>query len=410
VKELVELLAHEFKFDLVAVRLIQDDGSLLLLSEQSSLKPEYHLNRKIDPSEDFYIAELLSSRRPQFANDTRNLVKRSDSAATPVSTFAAFAHIPLVGDEEPLGVLSVYSLSIVGLFTEELLNLLSSLAGQLALAVKLVDEREAHEHEKTAKDAALLKNAAVAREMEIAKHIQLSLLPESPPVIQGIQLATLSVSADHIGGDYYDFFVNDNRLIDAVIADVSGHNVGAALIMVETRSVLRAQVNINNTPATILSNLNDLLMNDLTRAELFISMFYVKYDTATQWLTYSNAGHNQPLLYQISEGKCLTLDADGMIIGVKENIFFENRSILLNVGDILLLYTDGVTEATSDDGELFGIERLGRILAEVHEEPLQNIIDHIYREVIRFSDQKPLSDDVSMVALRIEQSVFDQED
>lgn len=410
VKELLELLANEFKFDLVTVRLIQKDGSLLLLSERSSLPAQYHLSQKIDPVDDYYIGELLATKSPQFANDTRNLIKRSDSAATPVDSFAAFAHIPLVGDEEPLGVLSVYSLSIVGLFTEELLNLLSSLAGQLALAVKLVDEREAREHEKSAKDAALLKNAAVAHEMEIAKQIQLSLLPDSPPALQGIQIATLSVSADHVGGDYYDFFVSDDRLIDAVIADVSGHNVGAALIMVETRSVLRAQVNINNTPATILSNLNNLLMNDLTRAELFISMFYVKYDTATQWLTYSNAGHNQPLLYQSSEGKCQTLDADGMIIGVKEDVYFENRSIMLNAGDILLLYTDGVTEALTDDGEMFGIERLGEILAETHEEPLQNIIDHIYREVIRFSDDKPLSDDVSMVALRIEQSIFDQED
>jgi sigma-B regulation protein RsbU (phosphoserine phosphatase) len=151
-------------------------------------------------------------------------------------------------------------------------------------------------------------------------------------------------------------------------------------------------------------------MIDLTRAELFISMFYIKYDTATQWLTYSNAGHNQPLLYQISESKCQYLDAEGMIIGVKENVLFENRSIMLNAGDILLLYTDGVTEASAENGEMFGIERLEQILATTHEEPLQNIIEYIYREVLNFSGQKPLSDDITMVALRIEQSVFDQQD
>jgi len=410
VDELLELLMREFKFDLVTVRLIEHDGSLLLLSEQRSTAVALQLRSKINPADDFYISELLSTRRPQFANDTGNLIKRNDSAVTPVDTFAAFAHIPLVGDEEPLGVLSVYSLSIVGLFTEELLNLLSSLAGQLALAVKLVAEREAREIEKSAKDAALLKNAAVVHEMEIAKQIQLSLLPESPPLLPGIQIAAMSLSADHVGGDYYDFFVSDNRLIDAVIADVSGHNVGAALIMVETRSVLRAQVNINSTPATILSNINNLLMTDLTRAELFISMFYVKYDTATQWLTYANAGHNKPLLYQSPTGKCQSLDAEGMIIGVKEDVLFENRSILLHSGDILLLYTDGVTEASTDDGEMFGMERLENILAEIHEEPLQNILDFIYREVIRFSGGKPLTDDVSMVALRIEPAVFNQQD
>jgi sigma-B regulation protein RsbU (phosphoserine phosphatase) len=180
--------------------------------------------------------------------------------------------------------------------------------------------------------------------------------------------------------------------------------------MVETRSVLRAQVNINSTPALILSKLNNLLLSDLTRAELFISMFYIKYDTATQWLTYSNAGHNNPLLYQISEGQCQILDAEGMIIGVKDGVIFEDKSIMLNAGDILLLYTDGVTEAAADDGEMFGIERLGTILAEYHHEPIQQIIDHIYREVISFSGGKPLTDDVSMVAFRVEQSVFDQQD
>ncbi len=402
VKELLELLAHEFKFDLVAVRLLEDDGSLTLLSELSSPPEAYQLVNKINPADDFYITELLSSGRPEFSNDTSNLFKRKDSAATPVNTFAAFAHIPLVGDGETLGVLSVYSRSIVGLFTEELVNLLSSLAGQLALAIKLFDERKAHDIEKNAKNAALLKNAAIAHEMEMAKQIQQSLRPESPPELTGIQIASLSISADHVGGDYYDFFVTDNRSIDAVIADVSGHNVGAALIMVETRSVLRAQVNISNTPAVILSNLNNLLMSDLTKAELFISMFYVTYDTATQWLTYSNAGHNHPLLYQAAEGKCRQLDAEGMIIGVKDNVAFENRSIMLNAGDILLLYTDGVTEAASADHELFGIERLEILLAEIHGEPLQKIVDHIFQEVIIFSDGQPQYDDVTMVALRIE--------
>ncbi|NVN97858.1 MAG: SpoIIE family protein phosphatase [Geobacteraceae bacterium] len=409
-KELLELLVKEFHFDLVTVRLIDNDRNMPLLSEKSILNGDFRISAKISPTEDFFISELLTTKKSQFANDTRNITRRTASAVTPVDTFAAFAHIPLVGDEEPLGVLSVYSISIVGLFTEELLNLLSSLAGQLALAVKLVDEREAREHEKNEKDAALLKNAAVQHEMEMAKQIQLSLLPDAPPNISGLQIASLSVSADHVGGDYYDFFVSDDRFFDAVIADVSGHNVGAALIMVETRSVLRAQVNINTTPSGILASLNNLLLPDLTRAELFISMFYIKYDCATQWLTYSNAGHNTPLLYQATEQECQMLDAEGMIIGVKGDIVFEDRSIMLNPGDLLLLYTDGVTEATDDDGELFGIERLENILIKCHDEPIQQIVDHIYREVICFSGGNPLTDDVSMVAFRIEQSPYDQQD
>jgi sigma-B regulation protein RsbU (phosphoserine phosphatase) len=409
-KELLELLSAEFKFDLCVIRVLQPDGSLEMYAETHSPQGETGQPASILPADDYFITELMMSSRPQFVNDTKNIIKYPNRAATPIESFSAFAHIPIVGDGEPLGVLSVFSASIVRLFTEELLNLLGSLAGQLAIAVKLVDEREAREQEKREKDVALLKNAAVTHEMEIAKQIQLSLLPESPPMLPGVQIASLSVPAEHVGGDYYDFFVSDDRMIDAVIADVSGHNVGAALIMVETRSVLRAQIKITSTPGEILSNLNSLLMNDLSRAELFISMFYIKYDTVTQRLAYSSAGHNQPLLYKISAGGCQSLDTEGMIIGVKEDVKFEDRSTLLDPGDILLMYTDGVTETANIDGELFGVDRLAELLESVHDEPLQNIIDVIYRSIISFSETNRLADDVSLVAMRIEHSIVDQQD
>jgi sigma-B regulation protein RsbU (phosphoserine phosphatase) len=362
------------------------------------------------PTDDHFINELLSSRRSQFANDTSNIRHYQKTAGTDLDKFSAFAHIPIAGEGEPAGVLSVFSRSIVGLFTEELLNLLTSLAGQLALAVQLVDERGAKEHEREEKEIALLKNANVVHEMELAKQIQLSLLPESPPRIPGIQIASLTVSAEHVGGDYYDFFTRDDRIVDAVIADVSGHNVGAALIMVETRSVLRVQVNINNSPGEILASLNDLLLNDLSRAELFITMFYVKYDTATQWLSYASAGHNHPLLFSASNGTCLELDAEGLILGVKEAVLFEEKSIQLDIGDVLLLYTDGLTETTDPDGEMFGIERLTDILREFHSTPPQNLIDIIYRELVSFAGGVKLTDDVSIVAMRVEQSYLDQQD
>lgn len=410
VQELLGLLSKEFKFDLITVRLLAADNSLRLYAVKSLDDKELTLPQSFLPADDFFINQLVISQRPQFANDTNNIRKYPNRAATPVERYSAFAHIPIIVEGETLGVLSVFSASIVGLFTEELLNLLNSLAEQLALAVKLVTEREAKERERSEKDAALLKNAAVSHEMELAKQIQLSLLPESPPLLQGIQIASLSVPAEHVGGDYYDFFVSDDRVIDMVIADVSGHSVGAALIMVETRTVLRAQTKVSNTPGEILSSLNTLLMNDLSRAELFISMFYIKYDTVSQWLSYSSAGHNQPLLYRVTEGRCQTLDTEGMIIGVKENVLFEDRTTLLDPGDILLLYTDGVTEAVNNDDEMYGVSRLATLLESIHDEPLQNIIDIIYRDIINFSGSNQLADDVSIVAMRVDHSLIDQQD
>ncbi len=409
INELAELLRSEFRFDLIVIRLFNAEGKLVSWSSVNRASDNISAP-DIFPADDHFIHELMGSRRLQFANDTSKLTHYLKSAGTDMDHFTAFAHIPIAGEGEPAGVLSIFSSSIVGLFTEELLNLLSSLAGQLALAVQLVDERGAKEHEREEKELALLKNAAVTREMELAKQIQLSLMPEHPPKMQGVEFASLTSSADHVGGDYYDFFTRDNRIIDAVIADVSGHNVGAALIMVETRSVLRVQVNICNSPGKILSSLNDLLNNDLSRAELFITMFYIKYDTVSQWLSYASAGHNHPLLFKASDGICQELDAEGLILGVKEGVHFEEKSILLDHGDILLLYTDGLTETTDSSGEMFGIERLSAILQELHSSPLQNLIDIIYRELIIFAGGVKLSDDVSMVAMRVEHSSLYQQD
>jgi sigma-B regulation protein RsbU (phosphoserine phosphatase) len=307
----------------------------------------------------------------------------------------SFAHIPIAREgEPPLGVLSVFSKSIVGLFTQPFIALLSSLAGQLAQAVKIDSEMKA-------KEKAELENVRVAREMEIAQQIQLSLLPATPPDLTGTEFACRCVPATHVGGDYYDFFRRGKNVIDIVIADVSGHSVGAALIMAETRSVLRAEVYAAGSAGKILANLNRLLYEDLTRAELFITMFYAKYNASTRQLTYANAGHNPPMVYP-GERACRELDADGLILGVKQDVMFEERNIQLNRGDMVLFYTDGIIEAQNEQGELFGVERLCGILAAGYNGTAEMIIETTLREVAAHCGAAPLEDDISMVVMKVD--------
>jgi sigma-B regulation protein RsbU (phosphoserine phosphatase) len=398
--ELLELLQTEFKFELVVVRLFNTAGLLVVRSVRGGTTASIY-TADLYPADDHFINELISSRRPQFSNDTRNLHRRGPSGATPLDTFAAFAHIPIISEGGPTGVLSVFSVAIVGLFTEPLLNLLSSLAGQLAQAVELVEEREAKDRERREKEIALTENARVARDMELAKQIQRSLLPAEPPRLPGLEFATLCVPAAHVGGDYYDFFIKEDRFVDTVIADVSGHNVGSALIMVEARTVLRTQVNTTSSTAEILYRLNELLLHDLGRAELFITMFYVKYDRVSRLLTYSSAGHNKPLLHRKGSSSCLELDAEGLILGIREGVLFEEKSMQLSSGDTLLLYTDGLTESANQAGELFGTERLEALLVTLNDEPIQTVIDTIFREMTLFAGGSALADDVSMVIMRV---------
>jgi len=248
-------------------------------------------------------------------------------------------------------------------------------------------------------EQALLENASILKELEIAKQIQLSLLPPAPPPLPGIDCAGRCVSATHIGGDYYDIFLNGDE-VEMVIADVSGHSVGAALIMVETRSVLRAQLQTLHSPPQILAALNDLLHDDLSRAELFITMSYLNYNTGTRRLRYTNAGHPPPLLYRSKTAEFSELDAEGLIIGVKQGVSFEERALDVERGDLLLLYTDGIIEAEGAGGELFGTSRLQAILTREYRKPSAEIIDSVLAAVRAYSGSASFRDDISMLVLK----------
>jgi len=248
-------------------------------------------------------------------------------------------------------------------------------------------------------ERALMENTSMLKEMEIAKQIQLSLLPRSTPPLSGIDCAGRCVPATHIGGDYYDIFLNGDEL-GMVIADVSGHSVGAALIMVETRSVLRAQLQSLQRPREVVSALNELLHDDLSRAELFITMSYLSFNLKTGRLRYTNAGHPPSLLYRPASASFAELDADGLILGVQQGAIFEELTLQIESGDLLLLYTDGIIEAEGPSGELFGVQRLRDLLAGQHRSPAAEIIASVLDAVRTFTGEESFTDDISMLLLK----------
>ncbi len=399
--DLLTLLLKEFKLDVALIQLADQDCKCSVKSYQgSNRRPinEQHWFMESRP----YCEMALNDHKAHFVNDARLASSSVDLEKTLAEGIVSSAHIPIFREGEPaLGVLSVYSKSISGLFTEEFISLLASLAGQLAQAVTIVHEIDAREHERKQKDQALLNNARVMRDMEIAQQIQMSLLPTTPPELAGIEIGGHCVSAAHVGGDYYDFFQLSEHTIDILIADVSGHSVGAALIMAEVRTLLRAQVNSSHNASSILQSINTLLYDDLTRAELFITMFYAKYSSATGRLSYANAGHNHPMICRKEQQSCLELDAEGLIIGVKPSVIFEERVVELYKGDVVLFYTDGLTEATNPEGEMFQNWRVCNLLGSVSHLPVKDIINSFYRSVTEFTGSTTLQDDISIVVLKI---------
>jgi len=399
--ELLDLLCREFKFDLTIIRLI-DDNTILTRRSYRGAGLRSIIERNVVPEITTYLGEAFLANTPQFVNDTHHIAKPESKELMEREEIKSFAHIPIAREgEPPLGILSVFSRSIIGLFTQPFIDLLSSLAGQLAQAVKIDSEMKAKEKEREQKEKAFLENARVNKEMEIAKQIQLSLLPATPPHLSGVRFACRCIPAAHVGGDYYDFFLHGGAVVDIVIADVSGHSVGAALIMAETRSVLRAEASAASSAGTILSKLNGILYEDLTAAELFITMFYAKYDSTSRRLFYANAGHNPPLVFPSKEGKCTGLDAEGLILGVKSEMTFEEKYIQLQQGDVVLFYTDGITEACNESGELFGADRLCNLLAAHYDDTPDEAIERVLKEMSAYSGSSPQVDDISMVVMKV---------
>ena len=242
-------------------------------------------------------------------------------------------------------------------------------------------------------------------QLEFAKQIQASLLPKAPLSCEGLQVAGFCQPATHVGGDYYDYFPSQDAL-NIVIADVSGHSVGAALLMAGVRNTLKAEARrptqANQGSADILLALNDLLHEDLNGSDLFISMFYMRYNPRLKQLCYANAGHNRPLWLPAHEPRCRELDAEGMIIGVSKEVVFTEECICPQAGDKFLLYTDGITEAQNRAGEFFGVERLGELLATQRSASPQATIQHILAGLREFCGGDAFEDDVSMVVLNIE--------
>jgi sigma-B regulation protein RsbU (phosphoserine phosphatase) len=185
-----------------------------------------------------------------------------------------------------------------------------------------------------------------------------------------------------------------------IIADVSGHSIGPALFMVEARSAIRTRATGSETPAETLSLLNKFLYEDLDNSDYFITLFYLQYDIGSQQLRFANAGHPPPLLLSPSESECRQLDADGLILGVREHVDFEEKITTLSQGDLILLYTDGLTEAENIHGEFFGLKRVNDILIQYAQQSPQMIIEVLLEQLKQFCQTESFKDDITLMIFR----------
>jgi sigma-B regulation protein RsbU (phosphoserine phosphatase) len=245
-------------------------------------------------------------------------------------------------------------------------------------------------------------------ELEIAREVQAQLFPRSAPEVPGLALYGVCKAARAVSGDYYDFFKLDESRVCLALGDVSGKGISAALLMAAIQSALRAQFYDGIAPAgggqstalssaEIVGRLNHQLYENTPR-EKYVTFFFGVYEAATRTLTYTNAGHLPPVLLRY--GKVERLRAGGTVVGLFSPLTYEQADIQIQPGDLLLAFTDGITEPENIYGEEFGEERLLEVVSRAQYAPPQMLVEEIYRSVSDWTGSPELQDDMTLVVAK----------
>src|SRR6516162_437831 len=243
----------------------------------------------------------------------------------------------------------------------------------------------------------------IDRDLEVAHDIQRILLPNAAPAIDGFEIAGLNIPASQVSGDYYDYISLAGDRIGIAIADVSGKGIAASLIMAMCRSVLRSVAGSSQSAAAVLHEVNRQVYPDI-REDMFISMAYVIAQKGSDELVLARAGHDAPLHFRVSDQSVTRINPPGMALGIDSGSVFNRVTsdfrVRLEVGDCLILYTDGVTEALDVNGLEFGISKLIEAVQASAPSGASAILSRITSDLKSFVGGHPQNDDITLIAIR----------
>jgi serine phosphatase RsbU (regulator of sigma subunit) len=276
----------------------------------------------------------------------------------------------------------------VGRFTDEDTDVLLTLSGQMAMGL---ENAQLHRD--------LLEKERLEREMALARGIQHSLLPETTPIIPGFDIAVMNEPCFEVGGDYYDFLSLGPHTLLVVVADVEGKGISSAMVMSNLQATLRALVLHLHSLNDIAESVNNMILRD-TRGEKYMTMFMGLIDTRRKGIHYINCGHVPPVIVRPG-GDPVSLVEGGMVIGLFENAQFDRGHVKFQPGDILLLCTDGITEAMNVQSEEYGMERVVTSVGQVPQQKAREIVLKVCNEVAKFSKGGSHIDDKVMLAIKV---------
>ena len=373
-----------------------EQGVITLVEEESNQSMKTLVRTMVSSTDQghFHFSQALLgwmhlNKKPLVINDPKN-DDRFRGIPWDESVRSLIA-VPMMVKSELRGVLTVYNKKEGKPFTEDDQRLLAIIAGQSG---QVVENSRLYEQEKTL--------AKMQEELRFAARIQNELLPKSAPLIPGYEIAGTSIPAQAVGGDYYDFIPIDEHRLAFCLGDVTGKGLPASLLMANLQATLRGQTLTTSSPRTCLERSNQLLYQS-TSPEKFATLFYAILDTQNHEIRYSNAGHENPYLRSGHSG-VKRLKTGGIPLGMLPEFGFEEESVLLDEDSMLVIYSDGVTEAMNAAEDMFGDEGVAAVLDQHQQASPAEVINALVAAVKKHAAGYPQSDDITVVVVRRKKS------
>src|SRR5919112_1053236 len=314
---------------------------------------------------------------PDVREDTRYVNARKETRSEVVA--------PIISNDSVIGVFDLESDELEA-YDEEDMQLLMLLASQVAIIV-----------EKAMLNEQLVEKKRLEAQLEVARQVQLALLPERDPVMDGFDISAYNFSTEEVSGDYYDFVKPYEDHLGLVIADVSGKGVPASLLMAFLRASLRSAIHVGYAPNVAMAKVNHLLWESIEPHQ-FVTAFYGMLDATNRTLAFVNAGHN-PLLILNPDGPRF-VERGGLPLGLFKDTRYYEYYLPIDSGQILVLYTDGATEAQSPEGQEYGRSRLVDAVSRSRDRRAREMIDYIYNDIFEWTGGRGSGDDVTFVIIK----------
>ena len=315
---------------------------------------------------------------PDVSKDERYFAARKQTKSEMVA--------PIISNDKVIGVFDLES-DELNAYTEDHLAVLHLLTSQVAIIIEKV---QLHEQ--------LVEQKRIQAQLEIARQVQLELLPDTDPVVANFEISAYIFPTEEVSGDYYDWVRIFDDQIALVVADAVGKGMPAALLMSFLRASLRSGIQVGYAPHIALAKVSDLLWDSVEEHQ-FITAIYGLLDTTNRTFVFSNAGHNPPLLIK-PDGEYRFVEYGDTPLGMFHETHYHQHFIRFEPGQVMVIYTDGITEAAKENGEEYGLDRFAKCVLSGINLPAKRLIDHVRKDVADFTERHFLDDDGTLFVVR----------